>query len=203
MTKQKRNKKIVVGVTGAFGSGKSTVARIFASYGAKIIDADKIAHASLKRGADIYKKIVSIFGMRVIGKNKEIDRKRLAEKVFNDERSLKKLESVVHPAVIRIIKSKIGSIKKGVVVLDAPLLLEAGLKKEVDKLIVVKIDKGIQLRRLFKKTSLKKADISKRIRFQISQKEKSRFADFIIDNSATLKETRKQAAEIRRKLWKS
>lgn len=200
MKRQKRNKKIVVGITGTFGSGKSTAARIFASYGAKIIDADKIAHNCLRRGRSVYKKIASGFGLKVIGKNKEIDRAKLAALVFNDDKSLKKLEAIVHPEVIRIIKLKIGQIKKGVVILDAPLLLEAGLKKTVDKLIVVKINKNIRLARLFKKTSLKRADIAKRMKFQISQKEKTRFADFIIDNNDSLTETRKQVKSIMGKL---
>lgn len=203
MLKQKQNKKIIVGITGSFGSGKSSVAGIFASYGAKIIDADKIAHKILACGNRIYKEIVSAFGGEVVAKNKEIDRNLLGELVFKDKKKLKRLNSIVHPEVIRIIKTKINTIKKGVIIFDAPLLLEAGLRNEVNKLIVVTVDKNTQLKRLLKKTSLKRPDILKRIKFQIPQKEKSRFADFIIDNSGALSKTKKQVLEIRRKLWKS
>ncbi|MFA4989632.1 MAG: dephospho-CoA kinase [Candidatus Omnitrophota bacterium] len=203
MPRLRKNKKIIVGLTGSFGSGKSTVAGIFASCGAKVIDADRIAHASLRRGSKIYKKIVSGFGTGILGKNKEIDRRRLAGVVFNNKKYLKRLNAIIHPAVIRIIKEKINSLEKGVIVLDAPLLLEANLKSTLDCLIVVKIDKDKQLSRLIKKTSLKRADILKRIKFQISQGARERLADFIINNNGSLRNTRKQVAQIRRKLWKN
>lgn len=204
MPRQKpKNNKIIIGLTGSFGSGKSAVAGIFASFGAKIIDADKIAHSCLKRGSRIYKKVILAFGPQVIGKNKEIDRGILGKIVFNDESKLKKLNSLIHPEIIRVIKKKIGSLKKGVIILDAPLLLEAGLRKRVDKLVVVTAGKNRQLKRLLKKTALSRADILKRIKSQISQKMKLRVANFRIDNSGTLKETRKRVEEIRRKLWKS
>ena len=204
MLKQKpRNNKVIIGLTGSFGSGKSTVSRIFASYGAKIIDADKIAHSYLKPGGRVYQKIVSAFGPSIIGKNKAIDRCALGKIVFSDEKQLKKLNNIIHPEVRRAIQLKLAGIKKGVVILDAPLLLEAGLKNAVSKLIVVEIDKDTQLERLLKKTSLSRRDILKRIKFQIPQNVKLRSANFIIDNSGTLKETKKQVLAIRRKLWKS
>ncbi|MDO8661999.1 MAG: dephospho-CoA kinase [Candidatus Omnitrophota bacterium] len=203
MPKQRENKKIIIGVTGSFGSGKSTVSGILAAYGARIIDADKIAANCLKAGSRIYQKVISAFGDKVIAKDGEIDRAGLAKIVFNDKKLLKKLNHIVHPEVIRMIKAKIDSIKKGVIILDAPLLLEAGLVKAVDKLIVVTIDPDTQIKRLLKKTRLKRADILKRIRSQISQNAKSRFANFIIDNSSSLRSTKKQVLQIRRKLWKS
>jgi len=203
MPRQRRDKRFIIGITGSFGSGKSAVAGIFASYGARIIDADKIAHRSLSRGSKVYKKIISAFGRQVIGKNEEISRSMLGKIVFNDRKELKKLNSIIHPEIIRVIKKRIKAIKKGVIILDAPLLLEAGLRNKVDKLIVVTVDKNTQLKRLLKKTSLKRPDILKRIKSQISQNVKSRFADFIIDNSGSLARTQKQVADIRRNLWKS
>ena len=176
MPRQKPKNKIIIGLTGSFGSGKSTVAKIFSSYGARIIDADKIAHAFLRRGSKVYKKIISNFGAGVLGKNKEIDRRRLSAVVFNDKKSLGRLNAIIHPGVIRVIKAKINSLKKGVIILDAPLLLEAGLRNAVDKLIVVKINKDKQLSRLVKKTSLAKADILKRIKSQILLVVKARLA---------------------------
>jgi dephospho-CoA kinase len=204
MPKQKqKNKKIIVGVTGSFGSGKSAVTDILASWGAQVIDADKIAHDYLKPGGKVYKKIVSAFGRSIIAKNKEIDRGALGNLVFNDTNKLKKLNNIVHPEVIRAIQLKLAGIKKGVVILDAPLLLEVGLRNAVGKLIVVAVDKDTQLERLLKKTTLSRRDILKRINFQIPQNVKLRSANFIIDNSGTLKETKKQVLAIRRKLWKS
>jgi dephospho-CoA kinase len=197
MPRQKqKNNKIVIGVTGSFGSGKSSVAGIFASGGAKIIDADKIARGCLKRPGRGYKKVISIFGPRVIGENKEIDRHILGKIVFSDIKQLNKLDRIVHPEVIRLVKKEIGSIKKGVVILDAPLLLEAGLRSLVDKLVVVTAGENTQIKRLLKRTSLSRADILRRIKFQIPFRVKARLADFIIDNSGTLEKTRKQVKGI-------
>lgn len=203
MRRQKPNKRIVVGLTGSFGSGKSTVAGILASYVARIIDADKIAHRCLRRQSNLYAKIVSAFGSEVIAKNKEIDRDKLGRIVFSDKKLLKKLNKIIHPEVIRITKKEINSAKKGVVILDAPLLLEAGLKNAVNKLIVVTIDRDTQIKRLLKKTRLSKAEILRRINSQMPLSAKARLADFIIDNSGSLQSTRKQVAQIRRKLWKN
>jgi dephospho-CoA kinase len=203
MLRQKQKNKIVIGLTGSFGSGKSTVAGIFSSYGAGIIDADKIARGCFNRKNKIYKKVISAFGNKILGADKNIDRHKLAKIVFNNKKLLEKLNNIVHPEVARIIRSKISSKKKGVIVLDAPLLLEAGLRNALDYLVVVTLNKARQFSRLIKKTSLKKADIAKRIKYQIPLRAKARLADFIIDNNGSLKNTRKQVAQIRRKLWKS
>ncbi len=196
MLRPKENKKIVIGVTGSFGSGKSTVAVMLAAYGAHIIDADKIAASTFTAGSRIYQKVIAAFGDKVIDKDSEIDRAGLARIVFSDKKLLKKLNSIVHPEVIRMIKAEIDSEKKGVIILDAPLLLEAGLAKVVDKLIVVTIDQDTQIKRLLKKTRLKKTDILKRIRSQLPLAAKARLADFIIDNSGTRKETEVQVKNI-------
>jgi dephospho-CoA kinase len=196
-------KRITLGLTGTFGSGKTTVAGIFASLGAKIIDADKIAHRVIKPGSKAYKKIVATFGRGILKKNRAIDRRKLARVVFNNKGLLKKLNAIVHPEVIRIIKNKMKAAKAEVVVLDAPLLLEAGLKKAVDKIIVVKTNRDRQIKRIQNKMRLSKAEILKRIGFQIPLRVKAHLADFVIDNSGRLEKTRKQVRQIRRSLWKN
>jgi len=204
MPRQNPNKKsVILGITGGFGSGKTTVARIFKSFGAKLIDADKIAHRVLKQGGKVYKKIIKTFGRDILKKNRQIERQRLAKVVFNNKNLLKRLNGIIHPEVIRIIKNEIKVSRAKVIVLDAPLLLEAGLGRIVDKLIVVKITKGRQIERIKNKTSLSKADILKRIASQIPLRAKVRLADFVIDNSGTVEKTKKQAEQIRRFLWRN
>jgi dephospho-CoA kinase len=204
MRKQKQNKKqIIVGLTGSFGSGKTTVARIFESLGAYVIDADELAHNCIRPQTSAYRRIIHTFGEGILKKNKIIDRRKLASIVFNNRDFLHRLNNIIHPQVIRIIKNKIKSSRSRVIVLDAPLLLEAGLKKIVDKLIVVKINRKKQVERIRNRTSLDKSDILKRIKSQISQNVKSRFANFVIDNNGTMQETRRQVEKIRRVLWKS
>jgi len=199
----KNKKKIIIGITGTFGSGKTTVANIFRFFGARVIDADKIAHRLLIPGSQTYEKIIRNLGPAILKKDKTIDRRRLAAIVFEDKKKRDKLNNITHPEVIRIIKSKIRDASSKVIVLDAPLLIEAGLVNLVDKLIVVKISPKKQMSRLLAKTPLDKDKILKRINAQMAQNQKIRLADFIIDNSASIKQTRKQAEEIRRMLWKN
>ncbi len=215
-------KKLILGITGSFGSGKTTVARMFGSFGAQIIDADKLAHRYISLESSAYKKIIDIFGKGILKKNRIIDRGKLARIAFNNKNLLLRLNNIIHPQVIRIIKSKIKLSRSKVVVLDAPLLLEAGLKKIVDKLIVVKITRVKQIKRIknkprtffdgkvlrkYKKvrgkTSPSKADILKRIKYQIPLQRKIRLADFVIDNSGSIQKTKKQVERIRRLLWKN
>ena len=191
MQRQNPNKKsVILGITGGFGSGKTAVARIFSSFGAKLINADKIAHRVINPGSKAYKKIVATFGRGILKQDREVDRQKLAGIVFNNKNSLKRLNNIVHPEVIRIIKNEIKVSRAKVIVLDAPLLLEAGLEELVDKLIVIKITKDGQFKRIQNKTFLSKADILKRIASQIPLRVKARLADFVIDNSGTIKKPR-------------
>ncbi len=199
----RESKKFILAVTGGFGTGKSTVAKYFKRFGAKVVDADKIARNLLNPGTEVYKKAVDIFGKGILKNNKDIDRIKLAGIVFNDHNLLKRLNKLIHPEVKKIIKQEIARASEKIIVLDVPLLFEAKLENLVDKTIVVKAGRAEQIQRLRNKSLFTKEDIVKRINAQMSLSDKVRLADFVIDNSGTLENTNKQVEKLRRMLWKN
>ena len=202
MQRQGKN-KLIIGITGSFGSGKSTVARFFRQAGVKVIDADKIAHTFLTPKSKAYKKIIRLCGREIIGNDNLLQRSKISRFIFKKKALVRKLNNIIHPEVIRAIKNQIRLAREKTVIIDAPLLVEVGLQNKVNKLIVVSLDRKKQIERLRRKTALSRQEIIARIRSQIPLRAKMRLADFIIDNSGSLKETRKQVTAIRRQLWKS
>ncbi len=194
------NKKIIIGLTGSFGSGKTTVARFLKNRGARVVDADRISRSLLNPDSPVYRKVTAAFGASILDSRRRINRKKLASMVFSDKRPLVRLNGIIHPEVVRIIKDQADRSDSKIVVIDAPLLIEAGLRNWVDKLIVVKISKKEQFRRLWLRTRLKKEDIENRIKAQMPLSRKVRLADFIIDNNGTVAWTKEQAERIWEKI---
>lgn len=192
-------RRVVIGLTGVLGSGKTTAAGYFKRLGADVIDADKIAHQVLA-DKGIVKKITSYFGEDVL-RNRKIDRKKLAGIVFGDGTKLKKLCGIIHPVVLKRIKKILKKSGKGVVIIDAPLLIESGLHKAMDAVIAVRIKQSAQLKRCLR-LGYSEEEALKRIKAQMPQHKKLRYADFIIDNSGSRKEVKKQVLEIWKKYVK-
>ena len=199
MLKQKKN-KFVLGVTGNIACGKSTVAGMFKTKDCLLIDADALGRRLLVKNRGIYKKIIGIFGREILKRDNAIDRNKLGKKVFADKAALIKLNRIMHPPLIREIKRQIKNSDKKIIILDAALIIEAGLRKMVDKLVVVKAKREQQILRKVKSGVFGREDVAMRMKSQISQNAKLRFADFIIDNSGQISKTRKQVFEIRRAL---
>jgi len=196
---------LIVGLTGGIVSGKSTVAKMFKDLGAKIIDADKLGHKIILPNEPAWEKIVKLFGKELLKENLSIDRKKLGEIVFDDQRLLKKLNEITHPEIIKLIKEEIKSIKKkkdkkeDILIIDAALIYEAKIDNLMDKIIVVYIEEDEQIRRLRKRDNLSAEEALKRIKSQMSINKKIEFADYIIDNSNSLDKTREQV----KKIWEN
>lgn len=184
-------KKVIIGVTGSFGTGKTTVSKIFVKQGAELIDADKLCHDFLNRGI-LKNKILKIFGTT--------NRKKIAQLVFGNHSLLKKLENILHPCVIKKIKETAKKSKKKIIIIDAPLLIESGLNKFVNKIIVVRINRDNQIKRIQKKLNLTKNQIIKRIKVQMPLSEKIKLADYVINNNGPISNTKKQVQKIFKKI---
>ena len=187
---------ILVGLTGGIASGKSTASSIFKELGAYIIDADVLAREVVEPLKPAWKDVVKNFGKGILNKDNSINRKRLAEIVFNNKKKRELLNSIVHPRVLKMAKEIEREIAKkdpeAVIIFDAALLIESGAYKKMDKNIVVYADEDVQVKRLMKRDGLTKDEAIKRIEAQMPLREKVRFADYVIDGNKALNMVKKQ-----------
>ena len=179
------------------GYKKTTVAEIFAGKGAFVIDADKVCHSLMEPSKKVYKKIVECFGPSILREDRRINRETLGEIVFANRTKLDLLNSLVHPQAIKEIERIIHRNKgKKVIVVDAALLIESGLYKKMDRIILVNANFKKQIKRIIKSRRMRRGDAVKRIRMQAGFKKKPALADFIIDNSGSKMETSLQVEGI-------
>ena len=185
---------MIIGLTGGIASGKSTVSNYLAELGAIIIDADKIAHEIMEKGKTAYWQVIEAFGREILAENGEIDRSRLGKIVFNNLEKKKILEEITHPQVIREMREKIEEYRaeNKVIVLDIPLLFEAGLEFMVDEIWVVYVDRETQLQRLMARDGLSYEEANKRIQAQMSLEKKRVLADFVINNKGNIEDLKRQ-----------
>ena len=185
-----------IGLSGGIGSGKSTVAKIFADLGAVVIDADAIAKEVLEPGQVGYENVLHAFGETLLDTSGNIDRKILASLVFQDAEKLLKLESIVHPAVIARVSDIRESLpESSIVVYDTPLLVEKQLQDQFDKVLIVSADEDIRKERLVQR-GLDLADIEARMANQATDSQRTAVADFVIINNGSMKELREQVAKV-------
>lgn len=188
---------MILGLTGNFGSGKSTVANMFKELGAIIIDVDEIGYKVLN--GECYKEVVNEFGSEVLDYDLKIDRSLLMEIVFNrhnDKTKLKKLEAILHPRMLSEVEKELRRLdtKHSIVIIEAAILIELGLLGLIDKLIVVICNR--QQERL----NLSKDEIMQILDNQMDESALEAKADFTADNNGGLENTKKQVDEIWNKL---
>ena len=185
----------VIGLTGPIGAGKSTVAAMLRELGAKVLDADAIVHDEQSRGTLGYSAIVQTFGTKILGPDKEIDRRKLADEVFADPNKLAKLERILHPRVVaRILEARKMLKEDDVLVIEAIKLLESGLRNVCDEIWVVVAPREEMLRRL-EARGLGRAEAEMRLRSQRSEEEFRSAAGVVIENDADRERTRERVRE--------
>jgi dephospho-CoA kinase len=175
---------ILIGLTGGIGSGKSEVARLLTERGAEIIDADLIVRELQQPGAEVYEKMIELFGSEVVAVDKSLDRTAIAKKVFTDESLLKPLNQLVHPIVRRVMNERVESFRDTdkVVILDIPLLVE-NPREGLDGVLVVDLDAEIAVKRLVEQRNMSADDARARIAKQATREQRLAIADHVIDNS--------------------
>ncbi|TXH43929.1 MAG: dephospho-CoA kinase [Actinobacteria bacterium] len=181
-----------VGLTGGIGSGKSTVAQMFADLGASVVDADAIAREVVARGTEGLAELVEQFGARILTDDGDLDRAALAAVVFSDPLARERLNAVTHPRIARRTAELIAAIPQdAVLVHDVPLLVELGMQGAYDVVVVVDAPDDVRIRRLVQR-GLDEDDARARIAAQASRDERLAVADVVIENAGDLDDLRRQ-----------
>ena len=190
-------KSKVIVITGSIATGKSLVSSYLKENGYMLLDADKIAHDLMRAGQKNYNNIVEYFGEEILDSNKNIDNKKLANIVFNDDKELQVLNNLTHDNIFNKIMNEINNSNEDIIFVDIPLYIENIDKNNipVDEIWLVYTDEKTQLQRLMKRNHLSQEQASSRIKSQMPIEDKVEFADFVIDNTKSREETIKQVKE--------
>ena len=192
---------LIIGLTGGIGSGKSTVSNYLRGKNLTLLCADKIAHQIMQPGQIAYRKIVKKFGKEILSSDKTINRKILGPLVFKNPNHLKSLNAIAHPEVLKEFKKQIRLHKKEkYIILDVPLLFESGMDKICDHIILVALNRKIQSQRIKKRDGITQVEIKRRINSQMPLREKKKRSNFVINNSGTWTQTKKQIEKLIKQL---
>jgi len=203
-----------VGLTGGIASGKSVVGEMLVALGAHLVQADHIAHSLMEPGEPVYNEVVRHFGREILNSDGSVNRGKLAELAFGPPGAetgssrVADLNRIVHPAVIRSQEEWMHAVSRqdpqGVAIVEAALLIEAGAAKRFDRLVVVTCDMEQRAERFARRQRVDletaRAEVIRRMAAQLPDEEKIKSADYVIDNSGSLEQTREQVQQVWQKL---
>jgi dephospho-CoA kinase len=188
----------VIGLTGGIGTGKSTVAQVLEAQGAPILNADLVGHEVYLPGRPAFHEIVDAFGRDVVGDDGKIDRKKLGAIVFGDPKELAKLNAITHSRMKGMMREKLADLEKAghaIAVLEAALLLEAKWDDLADEIWVTVTPPDTAAERVAQRSGLAKEQVMERIRSQMSNDDRVKRANVVIDTSGDMASTETQALE--------
>ena len=195
-----------IGLTGSIGVGKSFIASVFSDLGCHVLDADDAAREVVAAGSAGLKDVVAEFGNEILRDDGTLDRSKLGTLVFENAEKRAALNSILHPYIIAQQDRRLRELEvkdsAGIGVVDAALMIESGGYKRFDKLIVVYCRPEVQIQRVMVRNKLSREDAERRISAQMSQEEKKKFADYLIDTSDGFEAARKRTEEVYRELTK-
>jgi dephospho-CoA kinase len=189
---------LTVGLTGGIGTGKSETLRAFRRLGAATLCLDEVAHQVLAKGGPAYGPVRRAFGRGVLGGGGEIDRRALGRLVFARPGLRRRLERLTHPVILGRMRRHMRAQRRGLMIVDVPLLFEAGLEKEFDLTAVVTASRLTRLRRLRRRDGLPLRELRRRMAAQLPLARKARRADMVIGNDGTLGELSRKVREYHR-----
>ena len=207
----KKDRGIIVGITGGIACGKTKVSELLAEKGAIPINVDEIGHQLLRFDSPVIDELIETFGTEILDQSGDVSRKKLGAIVFNDKSARERLNAILHPLIIHRSRSRAQQLvhedPSCVVLLDAPLLIEAGAYDSVDLIVVVTASNETQLQRILERSQeqnrpLTEADAQSRIDSQMPLSEKVKYADVVIENEGSLEELQKQVESLWDKLHK-
>ncbi len=194
--------RVLIGLTGTYGSGKSTVADMLTRHGVAIVDTDVIARQVVEPPSDALAAIKEEFGEEYLLADGRLDRARMAQTVFASREDRERLDAIVHPPVLREMWRQVDELAEGpaeapaAVVLVIPLLFETELAESVDKVVVVTTSEAQRFARVRRRDGLSESEIVERLAAQLPQRDKAARADRVIDNSGSLEATRLQVQQL-------
>lgn len=200
-----RERGIIVGITGGIACGKTTVSELLTEKGAIPINADEIGHQLLKADSPVIDELINTFGPEILEESGDVSRKKLGAIVFQDKSARERLNAILHPLIIQRSRSRARQLvmedPSCVVLLDAPLLIEAGAYDSVDLIVVVTAASETQLQRILERSHaqnrpLTESEAQARIDSQMPVSEKVKYADVVIENDGTLEELNKQVNQL-------
>jgi len=198
-----------VGLTGGIATGKSVVAALFEEEGAFVLDADTLGHALTEPGAPAHAEIRAAFGDGILSSGGRIDRKKLGALVFSDPAARGRLNAILHPGILSEVEVRVREFARrspgGIVVVQAALVVEAGARSRFDRIVVTHCDPETQVRRFRDRDGISPDEARRRIEAQAPPRARLDAADYVVDTSGSLDQTRARAREVfntLRREWK-
>ena len=185
---------MIVGITGTMSAGKSTVTKLIEKAGHRVYDTDKMVHKYYDLDGLLYKDLVELFGQDILKSDKNINRAKLGNLVFNDDKLLDALEKLVFPRVLDEMKELSGN-RDTLIFFEVPLLFEANMESFFDKIIVVDAKEDLRISRALNK-GLARDDINKRMNRQFTAAKKRLLADYIIENNFDLESLKEEVQDV-------
>lgn len=190
---------LVIGITGGIGSGKTTVADLFAALGVPVIDADELARQVVMPGQAAYEAIVEQFGNAILMESGELDRRRLREHAFSDPAVRIRLEEIVHPRVYDEVEKQLEKLETPYAIVVVPLLIESGGQQLVDRVLVVDTSQETQIERTTRRDGTTRETIKKMMAAQLERGARLSKADDVIENDSTVQALKDTVAKLHRR----